>query len=43
MDVSEESAISAGYQGETYYFCSDEDKKEFEKHPSMYLTKEKAA
>ncbi len=29
--------------GATYYFCSEEDKKEFQKHPLMYLRKQKAA
>jgi YHS domain-containing protein len=26
----------AGYNGKTYYFCSDECKHAFEKHPEKY-------
>ncbi len=43
MDVDQDSEFKAGHAGETYYFCSDEDKKEFQKHPSKYVKKEKAA
>lgn len=43
MDVDENSEFKAGHGNETYYFCSEEDKKEFQSHPAKYLKKEKAA
>ncbi len=43
MDVDENSKFKAGHAGETHYFCSEQDKKEFQKHPSKYVKKEKAA
>jgi YHS domain-containing protein len=43
MEVDENSEFSTSSQGEIYYFCSDEDLKEFQKHPSQYLTKQEKA
>jgi YHS domain-containing protein len=43
MDVDENSEFSASSQGEIYYFCSDEDREEFQKHPSQYLRKQEKA
>jgi YHS domain-containing protein len=43
MDVDEDSEFSAGSQGRIYYFCSEEDMKEFQKHPSQYLRKQEKA
>jgi membrane fusion protein, copper/silver efflux system len=41
MDVDEKRAAAAGrkseYQGKTYYFCSDECKKSFDKDPRKYV------
>ena len=46
MDVEKAKAKTAGrtsqYQGNTYYFCSDHCKKEFDKNPAAFL-KEKPA
>ncbi len=42
MDVNENSEFKASSQGETFYFCSEEDKQEFKIHPSKYA-KQKAA
>ncbi len=36
MEVSQDSKLKADYKGRSYYFCSDSDKKEFEKHPQVY-------
>jgi len=41
MDVSRDSDIKSEYKGQTYYFCSDGDKKEFEKRPHVYAGIEK--
>jgi YHS domain-containing protein len=43
MDVDQDSQFKASHADETYYFCSEEDKKEFQDHPSKYVRKEKAA
>ena len=43
MDVDMNSEFRASHSGETYYFCSENDKKEFQNHPSKYLKQEKAA
>ncbi len=43
MEVDEESEFEASHGGETYYFCSEEDRKEFQAHPSKYVKKEKKA
>lgn len=43
MDVDKDSEFSASIQGELYYFCSDEDKNEFQQHPSLYLRKQEKA
>jgi RND family efflux transporter MFP subunit len=43
MDVDEQKAAAAGrtsvHQGTTYYFCSDECKKTFDKDPARYARK----
>ncbi len=36
MDVKQGSTLKAEYKGKEYYFCSESDKKEFEKHPQVY-------
>lgn len=38
MDVEPGSGskFKAEYKGQTYYFCSDSDKKEFQKRPQVY-------
>ena len=35
----DESTPSYQYAGKTYYFCSDECKNSFAKHPAKYATK----
>ena len=35
IDV-DKTTPSAAYNGKTYYFCSDECKKEFEKNPAKF-------
>ncbi len=40
MEVDQNPEFKTGHQGQTYYFCSEEDKKEFQKHPSTHLRKE---
>lgn len=41
MDVDLENAVQAGrtatHKGATYYFCSDQCKKDFEKNPGQYI------
>jgi YHS domain-containing protein len=39
MTVETETAPSVTYKGKTYYFCSEDDKQEFEKDPAQYLKK----
>lgn len=39
MEVDASRALSATYKGETYYFCSADDKAKFEKSPEQYLKK----
>ncbi|PYS51425.1 MAG: YHS domain-containing protein [Acidobacteria bacterium] len=29
--------LSAGYHGQTYYFCSEVDRDEFKKNPQKYV------
>ena len=36
MEVKQGSKLKAEYKGKEYYFCSEADKKEFEKHPQVY-------
>jgi YHS domain-containing protein len=39
MNVDEtKAAATAGYQGQTYYFCSTGCKATFEKGPAQYAT-----
>lgn len=38
MEVDPKTATAKSiYQGKTYYFCSAEDKKEFDKQPQRYV------
>lgn len=37
MTVDPKTAEKAVYKGETYYFCSKQDKEAFEKSPEKYL------
>ncbi len=39
MEVDPKTAVSATYKGQTYYFCSAEDKTKFEKDPEKYIKK----
>jgi Cu+-exporting ATPase len=42
MEVTPETAAATSeYQGQTYYFCSIEDKETFEKHPEKYVQTER--
>jgi Cu+-exporting ATPase len=34
-----QAAAQTTYQGQTYYFCSQEDKKAFDKEPKKYTNK----
>ncbi len=36
MELGKDSEHKAYYKEQTYYFCSDSDKKEFEKRPHVY-------
>ncbi len=36
MEVGKDSKYKADYKGQTYYFCSESDKKEFQKRPQVY-------
>ncbi len=38
MEVDPKTATAqSNYQGKTYYFCSSEDKKEFDMQPQRYV------
>jgi YHS domain-containing protein len=37
MTVDTKDSDKSDYKGKTYYFCSLDDKKEFEKNPDKYL------
>lgn len=39
MEVPADSQFRAGYKGQTYYFCNEEDKKEFQDRPEVYVRK----
>ena len=39
MSVDEQKALSATYDGKTYYFCSSGCKTSFEKAPTQYTRK----
>ncbi len=39
MHVDPKTAVSSVVRGQTYYFCSVDDKAEFEKHPDSYTRK----
>ncbi len=34
--LGKDPEFKTDYKGQTYYFCSDSDKKEFEKRPHVY-------
>jgi YHS domain-containing protein len=36
MEVKKDSRFKADYKGETYYFCSNNDKKEFQNRPQVF-------
>jgi YHS domain-containing protein len=40
MEVDPKTAPSATYKGQTYYFCSADEKAKFEKDPEKYVKKE---
>jgi YHS domain-containing protein len=40
MEVDPKTAPSATYKGQTYYFCSADEKAKFEKEPEKYVKKE---
>lgn len=43
MEVSKEEAVDTSeYRGITYYFCSEEDKEEFDANPEKYVKVRKA-
>jgi YHS domain-containing protein len=39
MEVDMDTPFKAGYQGETFYFCTQQDKDEFQDRPSTYARK----
>lgn len=39
MEVDPKTAVSLVYKGETYYFCSADDKAKFEKEPEKFVKK----
>jgi YHS domain-containing protein len=41
MTVATDTALKSDFKGKTYYFCSIDDKKEFEKSPSAYIKVDK--
>ena len=41
MMVATANAPTSEFKGKTYYFCSIDEKKEFEKAPSTYIKVEK--
>jgi YHS domain-containing protein len=41
MTVTTAGAPKSDYKGKTYYFCSLDDKKEFDKAPASYIKTDK--
>ena len=41
MTIETKNAPTSDYKGKTYYFCSVEDKKEFDKAPASYIKVDK--
>lgn len=41
MTVDPANSPKSNYKGKTYYFCSIDDKKEFDKAPSSYIKLDK--
>jgi YHS domain-containing protein len=39
MEVDKATALTATYKGQTYYFCSEDDKAKFLKNPEQYAAK----
>lgn len=35
-EIKRDSKFKADYKGQTYYFCSSKDKKEFENRPQVF-------
>ncbi|MGE5808757.1 MAG: YHS domain-containing protein [Nitrospirota bacterium] len=35
-EIKQDSKFKADYKGQTHYFCSSKDKKEFEDRPHVY-------
>jgi YHS domain-containing protein len=42
MEADTSSQFKSEHMGKTYYFCSAQDKAEFDKHPMKYHAKEVA-
>jgi YHS domain-containing protein len=40
MEVSENPKLKVERKGQTFYFCSENDMKEFQKRPHVYAWKE---
>lgn len=41
MTVDPATSVHSEYKGKTYYFCSDSDKKDFDKAPASYIKLDK--
>jgi YHS domain-containing protein len=41
VDPKDSDTLKSQYKGKTYYFCSDEHKKEFDKAPAKYIDLDK--
>jgi YHS domain-containing protein len=41
MTVNTATALTSDFKGKTYYFCSLEDKKSFDKAPASYIKVDK--
>lgn len=39
MEVGADTQYKAGFQGQTYYFCNEADRKEFQDRPEVYARK----
>lgn len=40
MEINRKDAAGeSNYKGETYYFCSEDCKESFDKHPERYIEK----
>ncbi len=43
MDVDVKNELKSEHKGHSYYFCSDDDKKKFQKSPDKFTKATKAA